>query len=1068
MDSEDEYEFKSTGIGFQKNDDSNSEVDSSDGEPAFVPTKRGSKNDEHIYGVFGDSSSGEEDGVGNISLPRKRKRKKISAGNFVRGGIKWKRKEKKSSEPSKPEGLSSMFVKSSYDPKQDESKREASDINIEASDTNKNTDIGLGTIDRKREIEEADNKFKALLARGRGKMSDAHFHPSGTQPTKKESVSKMKNTDLQNRRVEASSGIGFQSNGDQEATEGIDEHANNDATPSLASFFSSSSHMNNFIGKSESRKRKEPAAPTKRDPNLGTWEKHTKGIGMKLLAKMGYTGSGGLGAKRLRTKSKQDGEQNQCESEKLGGRKGISRPVEVKVRPQNLGLGFGSFKEATRLKANQQIDAEARGIDWKEKEAEEKRKKDEEEHKKRVNMTASIPESLLPSTNSLLTSKSWQRKGKGSRKKRKEHSQRNFVSYKDIISGKKDSKEENTKVVDMRGPGLVQEPKANEVVPDSSVSLGEELLHNVTFLLNSCEGKIHAASHFVKSSKDKTHSLKSDVKNMIAKREEVQKRIAKMQQVCVIIENIEKESSSQETIKNKFERTERLIQELSALFSIQEKEALQYYDVLIPSLIGPSVVEYLNQRKIKANMFNSAVYMNDVLSFSSRCNSDADSRFSILTTQTIFTQYILPLVKKVFQSSKWRPEKNGYEGLSFFESTSKMIKDHFPKEQENRKDIAVDDSAVLFTEEPLKETNDLTMLIINEVMFGIIFPKLSHVIRSWSPSLTPEEVIKSPLHTWIIPWLPHLNDKTMLTSLIPDIKKKLRSGLTFLSKHFDTTREMEFFVSAMSLLKPWKHIIDDASLHAITSDCISARLARSLSRLNFLKVWSNEEMKCADTLFILKEEGLLSSREFLSIAEGEILSSFVMQLHSVLISRELSVVDGCRSYSRMKSYLLSHIKSRNQIGPASKILLKDRMICRMFYGCLLMIKSASQGVNDDLLEMDPYLQYTNYKTVQARRAKEDRLKEEEEAMNGKVDETNTVIKTHVSIHGKGGATFKDVVGDFARHHDVSFYPKCGPNSNKDGKPIFLFGEKQIYLDSNVIFALQDSQWQPSSLDNLIT
>ena len=31
-------------------------------------------------------------------------------------------------------------------------------------------------------------------------------------------------------------------------------------------------------------------------------------------------------------------------------KKGISRPVEVVVRPANLGLGFGNFTEATQLK----------------------------------------------------------------------------------------------------------------------------------------------------------------------------------------------------------------------------------------------------------------------------------------------------------------------------------------------------------------------------------------------------------------------------------------------------------------------------------------------------------------------------------------------------------------------------------------------------------------------------------------------------------------------------------------------------------------------------------------------
>jgi tuftelin-interacting protein 11 len=59
------------------------------------------------------------------------------------------------------------------------------------------------------------------------------------------------------------------------------------------------------------------------DVETGVWERHTKGVGSKLLARMGFTGRLGL---------REDG---------------IAKPLTGRVRPEKLGLGAGGFAEKT-------------------------------------------------------------------------------------------------------------------------------------------------------------------------------------------------------------------------------------------------------------------------------------------------------------------------------------------------------------------------------------------------------------------------------------------------------------------------------------------------------------------------------------------------------------------------------------------------------------------------------------------------------------------------------------------------------------------------------------------------
>ncbi|GMH41867.1 hypothetical protein BSKO_09777 [Bryopsis sp. KO-2023] len=108
---------------------------------------------------------------------------------------------------------------------------------------------------------------------------------------------------------------------------------------------------------------------------FGTFEKHTKGIGAKLLAKMGYKPGQGLG---------RDGA-------------GITKPIEQRLRPKGMGMGFGEYREhgmALVADADKIVKEEAQMAKAQKVQPKEKlwKKRHGAERKKRVYRT---PEDLL-------------------------------------------------------------------------------------------------------------------------------------------------------------------------------------------------------------------------------------------------------------------------------------------------------------------------------------------------------------------------------------------------------------------------------------------------------------------------------------------------------------------------------------------------------------------------------------------------------------------------------------------------------------------------------------------------
>lgn len=1119
--------------------------------------RAGRGKDEAIYGVFasgggGDEDSSDDDDAG--SGRRKRRRTAATGGGAV------------------------SFVRSS----QSEGTSSAQKAEAEAGDTGKTTTTNAERARQQEEEEEAERKrrraeemeasnaqFQALLERGRRRNIKKRARASSSGGSIGRSSQQQQPDTGQGRTnnehnmtpglglgaggggAGGRSGLGLGATSAPEGDEKGTAIGNTAGVPSLSSFISSSSSAAAGLGLGSGLGATSSSAGTskrRRDPNLGTWEKHTKGIGMKLLTKMGYSGSGGLGAKRVRKKAAAaataataaaaasdqaqeqqqqqqaaavvDGTSNMATTPAFAGseetevvhRKGISRAIEVVVRPQNLGLGFGNFVEQSQLRVNRQIEAEVRGIDV--------QKQEEEERKRRLEREGivgggggddlaammGIPKSLLPSTQALVSEDGWRKGGSsrsghdrsGSAKDRKKRKERKFVSYQDIVQGEA-ARGGEQKVIDMRGPGaaslVISVGGVSGGKPPTSdggkVPLGEELLHNVTLLLNTYEDKVRFASQFVKSNQRKVESLKSEFSKTDQRLDDVTTRIMKLEKVLDIFDRMER-LHSDETQGSAVDQAASLIAELSRNFTKDEKQSLRFYSDIIPALLAPIAEKKLSSWKplTKSTAKESELIMSSVVvdlcaAAVTVTDSELEGDNIWCTKRGLFTAHILPRIKRAFQSTRWDPIGDVDDGLALYETVLRVAKDASPPTQlpsnpENDEDVLLEQPFASFGDDVSK---GLVSVVRDGVMHDIVFPKISRCLSQYKPSQSlldtkTGKIQTSAPHFWLLPWLPHLDYRSMLSTLLPDVRRKLRSIMTYLSKTYGPGKEELFFTSSAHILRPWRPILNSQVIQSISSGSLSPCLGRYLSRIPLATSVKDQDWKGIEILRRMHGDGLLSDRDFVSLFEGELLSSWAEYLHSWLSTKDCNLQEVASFYAEWKCKVFSSFSSSNSSpklsaskpSPSSAIA-QDPMICRYFYAGLRMIDAVVRRDSDALEDLTPPPSSDiNFQSVLARRVKEDRLRAEV-AMRAKIAAEQSALSHNgdqlLDHQGNGGvATFREVVEDFARRSDIDFAPKFGANSTRDGKQIFSFGGVSVYFDNNIVFAQRASSWHPTSLEEL--
>ncbi|KAK3018417.1 hypothetical protein RJ639_003438 [Escallonia herrerae] len=234
--------------------------------------------------------------------------------------------------------------------------------------------------------------------------------------------------------------------------------------------------------KSSQGSRKEPE-----QGNVGVFEQHTKGIGAKLLAKMGYTG-GGLG-------------KNQ---------QGIVAPIEAKLRPRNMGMGFNDYKEAG-LPSLQEL-----------------------EEKKL------LPQAALP-VESQVKEKLWSKQVHVKKKKK------DYVTAEELLAKKQEQGVEIVqKVFDMRGPQVrvltnLENLNAEEKARENEIPM-PELQHNVRLILDLAELDIQKIDRDLRNERETVVALQKEKEKLQIDANRQKEQIDNMEEIVSVLDRIDHEN----------------------------------------------------------------------------------------------------------------------------------------------------------------------------------------------------------------------------------------------------------------------------------------------------------------------------------------------------------------------------------------------------------------------------------------------------------------------------------------------------------------------------------------------
>lgn len=513
--------------------------------------------------------------------------------------------------------------------------------------------------------------------------------------------------------------------------------------------------------------------------DIGSFEIHTKGIGSKLLSQMGWKEGHGLG---------RDG-------------KGIAKPLEAKLRPKGMGMGFGDRREP-KLAPEEPIT--------------ENKKEEEEEIKKRYQdkkggrgdgNNKKKAANLLRVEGGL-----WRKKMAEGRVKR------TFRTADELLLDEEEQGEDGSRsmkpssiannkpttvILDMRGPqtrvltnlenlnvtdiGGADEEDVDAimgedgVVTDAGVIPMPELRYNMKLLVELAETDIQLLDGKLRQGKDTKLILEREKNRLEIEAKEAADAVTRIQAVFEAVEalqsseilNIEQAYSTFSSLRTTYPEEYQLYRiSAAALGCVLPLFIGKTHGVWSPLAEPEALVLQLSEWKpllegdhprYHGTSHSALLPFADVLSLAA--SSDPYLR--------LICEVVLPPLRRDLVGT-WDPRNDPAVLEKFMDVWEKVL--------------------------PLPA--------FDYIMQQLVLPRLKTAVDTWDPISDP-----IALHTWIHPWLPALGGQ--LSELWPTVRFKFKSAL----EQWHPADE-----SARMLLAPWKSVFGEREWEALLSRAIVPKL----------------------------------------------------------------------------------------------------------------------------------------------------------------------------------------------------------------------------------------------------